>query len=101
MDNLTEDEKATKFYQKHLERMRTYSKNHREKARETSKKAYQAIKDDPEKYKLYLERRRTEYKNRKEKKKAMQTNESNEILVEIVENNIDEIEVKDLSQDSI
>jgi hypothetical protein len=91
MDNLTEDEKATKFYQKHLERMRTYSKNHREKARETSKKAYQAIKDDPEKYKLYLERRRTEYKNRKEKKKAMQT----------TENNIDEIEVKDLSQDSI
>jgi vacuolar-type H+-ATPase subunit H len=49
MDNvndMTFDEKATIFYQKHLERMRTYSKNHREKTRETAKKAYQTIKND-------------------------------------------------------
>lgn len=98
MDNVNDmmfDEKATIFYQKHLERMRTYSKNHREKTRETAKKAYQTIKNDPEKYKLYLERRRIEYKNRKEKKKNITTEKSDDVPVQIIENNEDEIEFKD------
>ena len=68
MDNITYDDKAKIMYEKHLERMRNYSKNNREKTRDTAKKVYQKIKEDPEKYKLYLERRRNEYHARKQKK---------------------------------
>jgi hypothetical protein len=102
MDNLNYDDKAKIMYERHLERMRTYSRNHRDKTRETSKKQYQQIKDDPEKYKLYLERRKKEYHTRKAKK--IQQKEILEPTVPvkppstnlgIIENNDDEIEFKD------
>jgi len=96
MDNLSYDEKSKMMYERHLERMRNYSKNHRDKTRETSKKQYQQIKDDPEKYKLYLERRKKEYHARKAKKIQQKENEKiNEVPVQIIENNDDEIEFKD------
>lgn len=96
MDSMTYDDKAKLMYEKHLERMRNYSKNHKEKARETAKKQYQKIKEDPEKYKLYLERRKKEYHARKQKKVQKTENDSDEVQVEIIENN-DELEFKDIT----
>lgn len=103
MDNSTYDDKAKVMYERHLERMRNYSKNHREKTRETSKKQYQQIKEDPEKYKLYLERRKKEYHARKAKKiqqKAIPIvvdEKVDEVTIQIIENNEDEIEYKDFT----
>lgn len=101
MDNTTYDDKAKMMYEKHLERMRNYSKNNREKTRETSKKQYQKIKEDPEKYKLYLERRKKEYHARKEKKAIPLVREhsflQDEIQVQIIENDCDELEFKDFT----
>jgi hypothetical protein len=94
MDNITYEEKAKFMYEKHLERMRNYSKNHREKTRETAKKQYQKIREDPEKYKLYLERRKKEYHARKQKK--LQKTDTDEVQVQIVEND-DELEFKDIT----
>lgn len=108
MDNTTYDDKAKVMYEKHLERMRNYSKNHREKTRETAKKQYQKIKEDPEKYKLYLERRKKEYHARKQKKEREATYEvaiplavgevvGDVVQVQIIENDEDEIEFKDFT----
>ena len=102
MDNMTYDDKAKVMYEKHLERMRNYSKNHREKTRETAKKQYQKIREDPEKYKLYLERRKKEYHIRKQKKEREATYEvvqkidTDEVQVQIIEND-DELEFKDIT----
>lgn len=109
MDNSSYDDKAKLMYERHLERMRNYSKNHREQTRETSKKQYQQIKENPEKYKLYLERRKKEYHARKAKKiqqaiplekvDEVQASETrlSEAIVQIIENNEDEIEYKDFT----
>lgn len=100
MDNSSYDDKAKLMYERHLERMRNYSKNHREQTRETSKKQYQKIKEDPEKYKLYLEKRRKEYHARKAKK-AQQVipivvdEKVDEVTIQIIENDDDEIQIKD------
>lgn len=111
MDNITYDDKAKIMYEKHLERMRNYSKNNREKTRDTAKKVYQKIKEDPEKYKLYLERRRNEYHARKQKKAiplavggmVVQAKESkvicetDEVQAQIIENDENELEFKDFT----
>jgi hypothetical protein len=97
MDNMTYDDKAKLMYEKHLERMRNYSKNHREKTRETSKKIYQKIKEDPQKYKLYLEKRRNQYHARKQKKLLNSVVENDAVEVQIIENDDDEIEYKDFT----
>lgn len=102
MDNITYDDKAKIMYEKHLERMRNYSKNNREKTRDTAKKVYQKIKEDPEKYKLYLERRRNEYHARKQKKllKSKESKvicETDEVQAQIIENDENELEFKDFT----
>jgi len=73
--NLTYDEKAKLHYEKNLERMRTYVKNNKDKMCENSKKQYQKIKQDPEKYKLHLEKRRLQYKNREAKRQEAKRQE--------------------------
>lgn len=95
MDNMTYDEKAKMMYERHLERMRNYSKNNREKTRETSKKQFQKIRQDPEKYKLYLEKRKKEYYARKAKKAIKNENVTDEVPTQIIDDD-EELNIPDV-----
>lgn len=83
-----EEEKAKVYYEKHLQYMRTYNKNHRDITNERAKKYYQKLKEDPDKYKSYLEKRRNKYKIKKAKQdeeERAQEPESEITCAEIIE----------------
>lgn len=80
--NNMETEKAKSYYEKHLEYMRNYNKNHRDITNERAKKYYQKLKEDPDKYKLYLEKRRNKYKIKRVKQE--QEEEEREPKPEII-----------------
>jgi vacuolar-type H+-ATPase subunit H len=54
--------KAEIFYQRHLQRLRNYNKEHADVIRARARKQFQDIKADPEKYKVYLEKKKQRYK---------------------------------------
>ena len=54
--------KAEIFYQRHLQRLRNYNKEHSDVIRTRARKQFQDIKADPEKYKVYLEKKKQRYK---------------------------------------
>jgi len=56
---------AERHYANHLKAVSKYVKNHPEKNREKSKRAYDKRKEDPEKYQEFLESRRQAYRNKK------------------------------------
>lgn len=57
-----EKSKAELFYEKHLERVRQYNKEHRAEINEKSKQRFQKIKADPVAYKEYLAKKAKRYK---------------------------------------
>ena len=61
-------EKATVFYEKHLQRVRKYNEENRDKINEAMKSNYKKIKNDEQKYKEYLEKKRTQYHTKKQLK---------------------------------
>lgn len=61
-------EKAAVFYEKHLQRVRKYNEENRDKINEAMKSNYKKIKNDEQKYKEYLEKKRIQYHTKKQLK---------------------------------
>jgi vacuolar-type H+-ATPase subunit H len=64
--------KAEVFYQRHLQRLRNYNKEHADIIRARARKQFQDIKADPEKYKEYLEKKRQQYYQKKHKEEKQE-----------------------------
>lgn len=61
-------EKAIRFYEKHLERLRKYNDTHREQIRLSAKNSYIKMRDDPERYEVFKAKKRQYYHSKKEQK---------------------------------
>jgi len=61
---MVDTEKAVEYYQRHLQRLKTYNNAHKEKIRESARAHFQKIKADPEKYAIYKEKKRQYYINK-------------------------------------
>jgi vacuolar-type H+-ATPase subunit H len=61
---MVDTEKAVEYYQKHLQRLKAYNEQHKDKIRESARANFQKIKADPEKYALYKEKKRLKYKSK-------------------------------------
>ena len=59
--------RAEQFYQRHLERLRNYNKEHAEVIRARAREQFKKIKNDPDKYKEYLEKKRKRYREQNPK----------------------------------
>lgn len=61
---MVDTEKAVEYYQKHLQRLKSYNEQHKDKIRESARAHFQKIKADPEKYAIYKEKKRLQYKSK-------------------------------------
>lgn len=57
---------AENHYKNHLKAVAKYQKTHPEQNKIKSKKAYEKLKNDPEKYQAVLEKRKLNYRAKKE-----------------------------------
>jgi hypothetical protein len=88
--------KAEIFYERHLERLRNYNKEHADVIRARSRKQFQDIKADPEKYKEYLEKKREKYHIKQmdtELEKFHKSNAALDLLIGDLSMKIDELQV--------
>ena len=66
MDEMVE-KKAIEQYKKHLQRLRSYYKTHKEKINKSARESFEKIKNDPEKYRAYKEKKHQQYLKKQQK----------------------------------
>jgi hypothetical protein len=62
LDFIVRNQRKIDSYNRKIEYICNYQKEHPEKAQEKCKRYYEKLKDDPEKYQAFLEKKRNNYR---------------------------------------
>jgi len=101
LDELSEEQKinAVKAYYKSLYRIKIYNVENKEKINEKSRKNFQKIKNNPEKYEIYKQRAREKYHKKKALKQQQQNVEITNTIVKETEKTAEELLREELNKE--